>query len=541
MAGLAKAFGSGAMTNSISDIQDAEVIFIIGSNTTEAHPIISLEVRQAVRSGKTKLIVADPRRIPLVRYADLWLSQEPGTDVALINGLLNVIITESLVDRNFIDSCTVGFAAVKKSVKDFTPQRVSEITGIPAEMIQAAARMYGQAQRGSIIYAMGITQHTTGTDNVLALANLAMATGNIGKPGTGVNPLRGQNNVQGACDMGGLPNVLPGYQQVASDVHRQKFEAAWGCALPQKPGMTVTEMLPAARSGAIKMLLIMGENPMLSDADLGHVSEAIEALDFLVVSDIFMTETGRLADVILPAVSFAEKDGTFTNTERRVQLLNRAIDPPGSSKPDWRIWSELAVKLGAKMHYRSTARILDEAASVTPSYGGINHARLKQGGIQWPCPDCDHPGTPILHTESFVCGLGIFNPVDFKPPAEKTSSTYPFILTTGRVLEHYHTGTMTRRSIALSAAYPEALVQVNPADASRLQIQDGDMIELASRRGSIRVKAELTEQVRPGTVFMAFHFAEAAVNRLTNAALDPVAKIPEFKVCAVRIKKVSKS
>lgn len=525
------------MTNSISDIKDAKVILVIGSNTTEAHPIISLEVRQAARSGNTKLIVIDPRRIPLVRYSELWLRQRPGTDVALINGLLHVIIKEKLLDEDFVSTCTVDFDKVRKIVKDYTPEKVAEITGVPAAQIIEAARLYAGAKQAAIIYAMGITQHTTGTDNVIALANLAMATGNIGKPGSGVNPLRGQNNVQGACDMGGLPNIFPGYQAVIDDNHRRKFELAWGRYLSGKPGLTVTEMTKEATAKRLKMLFVMGENPLLSDADLAHAEEAFKALEFLVVTDIFMTETAKLADVVLPAASFAEKDGTFTNTERRVQRVRKALSLPGDARPDWQIFSDLSTKLGLPMQYRSPEKIMAEAAELMPSYGGINYKRLDDKGLQWPCPDEEHPGTPILHSQGFVCGLGVFNPVEYKPAAESTSSKYPLILTTGRVLEQYHTGTMTRRSKALSEAYPQALVQLSAEDAQRLKINDGDMVEVSSKRGAIRAKAEISVQAQPGTIFIPFHFAEAAVNRLTNAALDPVAKIPEFKVCACSVRK----
>jgi formate dehydrogenase alpha subunit len=537
VAGLAKAFGSGAMTNPIEDFAQSDVIFIIGSNTTECHPIIGSAIKRAAVHSGARLIVADPRTIELAEMAEIHLRHKPGTDVALINALMQVILAEGLQDKQFIAERTEGFEEVRKAVEPYTPELAEKITGVPAEDIVRAARLYAQAPAASIVYSMGVTQHISGTDNVLSLANLAMLTGNIGKPGAGVNPLRGQNNVQGACDMGALPNVFPGYQQVADEQARAKFEAAWGVPLPSEVGLTVVEMLNAAAEGRLKALYIMGENPMLSDPDIGHVEEALRALDLLVVQDIFLTETAELADVVLPAVGFAEKEGTFTNTERRVQRVRKAIEPPSEARPDWEIICELARRMGYEMAYTDGAAILDEIASVTPSYGGISYRRLEEGSLQWPCPTPDHPGTPILHRERFTRGLGKFHPVEFIPPAELPDDDYPLLLSTGRILQHFHTGSMSRRSEVLDCLVSVGAIEIHPQDAERLGICDGDTVRVRSRRGQIQIPARLTDRVVPGTVFLAFHYREAPANRLTIAALDPVAKIPEFKVCAVAIER----
>jgi formate dehydrogenase alpha subunit len=535
VAGLAQAFGSGAMTNSMDDLPEAEVIFVIGSNTTESHPIVGAAIKRAARSGKTKLIVADPRAIELTDYAEIHLRQRSGTDVALINALARVIVEEHLEDADFISQRTEDFDGFRTSLGRYTPELAAKITGVPAEDIVRAAHLYGSASPASIVYAMGITQHTTGTDNVLALANLAMLTGNIGKPGSGVNPLRGQNNVQGACDMGALPNFYSGYQRVTDPESRAKFEQAWGVPLPSEVGLTVVEMMNAAAEGGLKGLFIMGENPMLSDPDVNHVEKALKNLDFLAVQDIFLTETAQLADVVLPAAGFAEKDGTFTNTERRVQRVNQAIDPPGEARADWDILCDLARRMGYDMSYSDPAAIQDEIASLTPSYGGIAYDRLETETLQWPCPTKDHPGTAILHTEKFTRGLGKFHPVEFIEAEELPDEEYPLLLSTGRILQHFHTGTMTRHSEVLDKLVSVGAIEVNPEDAEKLGIADGEMVRVTSRRGEIEIAARVTERVPPGTVFLAFHFKEAAANRLTIAALDPVAKIPEFKVCAVRI------
>jgi len=535
VAGLAQAFGSGAMTNSIDDIPDAEVIFVIGSNTTECHPIIGAAIKRAVKGGGTKLIVADPRSIELTDYAEIHLRQKPGTDVALINALARVIIEERLEDDAFIAERTEGFEEYRRALEPYIPEFAEKITGVPAERIVAAAKLYGAASPGSIIYSMGITQHTTGTDNVLALANLALLTGNIGKPGAGVNPLRGQNNVQGACDMGALPNVYPGYQKVTDADCRAKFEKAWGVSLSDEVGITVVEIVNAAADGALKGLLIMGENPMLSDPDITHVEEALKNLDFLAVQDIFLTETAQLADVVLPATGFAEKDGTFTNTERRVQRVKKAISPPGEARADWDILCDLSRRMGYEMNYAGPADIQNEIASLTPSYGGITYDRIESEGLQWPCPAADHPGTPILHTEKFARGFGKFHVVEYIEAKELPDQEYPFLLSTGRILQHFHTGTMSRHSEVLDKLVSVGAVEINPDDATKIGIADGDMVKISSRRGEIQIAARVTDRVVPGTVFLAFHFKEAPANRLTIAVLDPVAKIPEFKVCAVKI------
>ena len=538
VAGLAKAFGSGAMTNSVRDcVEKANVILVIGSNTTEQHPVMGYLIKHVVEYNSTKLIVADPRKIELTEYADIWLRHRCGTDVALFNGLMNVIINEGLYDHEFVENRTENFEELKKVVSKYTPEKTEEITGVPKEKIIEAARLYVKADKASILYSMGITQHTTGTDNVLSTANLAMLTGNIGKEGTGVNPLRGQNNVQGACDMGALPPVLPGYQIVSLPEVREKFEKAWGVKLSSGEGLTVVEMMDAASSGKIKGMYIMGENPMLSDPNIHHVDEGLKNLEFLVVQDIFLTETAELADVVLPAACFAEKDGTVTNTGRRVQLVHRAVNPPGESKQDWEIICEVSKRMGYEMTYSHPSKIMEEVASLTPSYGGIYYDRLESGeGLQWPCLDRKHPGTPILHKDTFTRGKGLFTGIEYKPPQELPDIDYPFTLTTGRLLYHFHTATMTRHSKPLSAIVPEGFVEINQEDARKLGISDKSLVEVSSRRGKIKTRARVTDKVPSKTIFIPFHFAEEAVNRLTNPALDPIAKIPELKVCAAAIR-----
>jgi len=529
------------MTNSIDEFAHSNAYFVIGSNTTEAHPIIALELKRGVRFNGAKLIVADPREIPLTRHATLWLRHRPGTDAALLNGLMHLILKEGLEDREFIQERTENLEALKKVLKKYTPAYTEKITGVPKEQLREAARIIGTEERTAFFYAMGITQHVMGTENVMSVANLAMLTGNVGKPGTGVNPLRGQSNVQGACDMGGLFNYYPGYQRVDVEENRKKFSEAWRCeTLSRDPGLPATAMVNAAVEGKVKALYVMGENPILSDPDIGHTEKAFENLEFLIVQDIFLTETAALADVVLPAASFAEKDGTFTNTERRVQRVREVIPPVGESRVDWRILTALAEKMERPMHFRSSAEIFDEMASVTPLYGGMSHARLEEeGSLQWPCPDADHPGTPYLHKGKFSRGKGFFSPVDYKPPKELPDGEYPFLLTTGRMLSHYHTGTMTRRSGGLHELCPEGFVEIHPADAKKLKVQAGEEIRLTSRRGMITVKAKVTRRVPPKVVYMNFHFAESAANRLTIAALDPLSGIAEAKVCAVKVEKIA--
>ena len=538
VAGLAKSFGSGAMTNSIEDFDVTDCVFVIGSNTTECHPIIGSAIKRAVLQRNVPMIVADPRSIELTELSVIHMRQMGGTDVALVNAMMRVILTEGLADEQFIADRTEGIDELKKAVEPYTPEMAQKITSVPAEDIVKAARIYAKAKAASIVYSMGITQHTTGTDNVLSLANLAMLTGNVGKPGSGVNPLRGQNNVQGACDMGALPNVYPGYQKVDDPQVQAKFEKAWNAKLSPKAGLTVVEVLNAAAAGDIKAVYIMGENPMLSDPDQNHVKEALEKLDFLVIQDIFLSETAELADVVLPAAGFAEKDGTFTNTERRVQRLHKGVDAPGQARPDWDIICDVARRMGYEMSYDDASAIQDEMASLTPSYGGITYDRLETGDLQWPCPDSKHPGTPYLHKDRFTRGLGKFHPVEFLEAAELPDDEYPFMLSTGRILEHFHTGTMSRRSDVLDELVPQGVIELHTDDAKRLGIADGATVHVTSRRGEIDVAAHVAERVAPGASFLAFHYSESPANRLTNAALDPVAKIPELKVCAVNIEAI---
>ncbi len=540
VAGLARAFGSGAMTNSIEELRRTPLIFVIGSNTTECHPVIGIFIRQAVMSGNTTLIVADPRRIPLASIAHVHLRHRPGTDVALINAFLNVILEEGLEDRDFIAQHTEGFDAIRGRIGWYTPERVAAITGTPADQIRHAARLYASAPGAAVVYSMGITQHVTGTDNVLALANLAMATGNVGRECTGVNPLRGQNNVQGACDMGALPNMYPGYQPVTDPGAREKFEHAWQVSLPGAPGLTMMEMIRAAHERTLRGMYIMGENGMLSEPDIGHVREGLESLDFLVVQDIFLTETAQLADVVFPAACFAERAGSVTNTERRVQRLAPAVAPPGQAREDWRILCEVATRMGYAMSYPSHEAITDEIASLTPIYGGITHDRLGAPGLQWPCPTRDHPGTKFLHAGgNFTRGKGKFHPVDYLDPAEQPDEAFPFILTTGRILEHYHTGSMSRRSLVLDDRVPHGCLELHPEDAAALNIEHNEQVRVESRRGRIELPANITDRVPRGTLFVAWHFAEHPANALTIAALDPVAKIPEYKVAAARVCKLT--
>ncbi len=560
VAGLAISFGSGAMTNSIEELENAKCIFITGSNTTEAHPVIALKIKKAKQKG-AKIIVADPRKIELSEIADVYLQHRPGTDVALLNGLMNVIISENLHKKEYIQSRCENYEEFEKIVLKYNLELVEKITGVSKDKLKEAAIMYASSDPASIVYSMGITQHTTGVDNVRSIANLAMLTGNVGKESSGVNPLRGQNNVQGACDMGALPNVFPGYQSVTDELIRKKFEQAWKnissnnlslhsttgtqSGLPAKPGLTITEMMLAALEGKINALYIMGENPLVSDPDLNHVKQAMMKLDFLIVQDIFFSETAKFADVILPAVSFAEKDGTFTNTERKVQRIRKAIEPIGNSKPDWEIITLLAntfLKQNPTLqtttymwNYNSPKEIMEEISKLTPIYGGITYERIEKMGLQWPCPDINHPGTKFLHKDKFTRGKGAFYPVEFKEPDELPSEEYPYILTTGRMLYHFHTGTMTRKVSGLNELHPEGYIEINPEDAEALKIKDGSFISVESKRGKIKIKAKITERVGKGVVFIPFHFAETAANILTNSAYDPIAKIPELKVCAVKI------
>ncbi len=555
MAGLAASFGSGAMTNSIEDItQQAKAIFVIGSNTTEQHPVIGMRIRQAVRQRGAVLIVADPRRIALTDFATLHLRQRPGTDIALVNGLMHIILANHWEDTDYIETRTEGFDEFKAVIEGYTPEKTAEITGVPVEELQRAAELLAQNKPASVLWAMGITQHITGVRNVMSLANLQMLLGNMGVPGGGTNPLRGQNNVQGACDLGGLPNVFPGYQPVTSPQARQKFADAWGLKsqdMNEKVGMAVTEMMPAAADGTLKAFYILGEDPIMSDPDTNHIRHCLESCDFILLQEIFSSETAPYADILLPAASFAEKDGTFTNTERRIQRVRKAIEAPNGAQPDWWITSEIAKRALSKgkrkvktagyssWDYENTDQVMAEIAALTPSYAGVSHARLDQGEtFQWPVKDGTHPGTPILHVGTFARGLGKFNPIEHVPPAEMPDDEYPMILSTGRVLYHWHGGQMTRRSKGLLAIYPQALIEVNQDDAAKLGLNGNQHVRVSSRRGSIEAKAWVTDRVPPGMVYANFHFPEASANELTIAALDPIAKIPEYKVCAVKVEAV---
>ncbi len=527
------------MTNSIEEFENAKLILITGTNTTEMHPVIGSAMKRGVRNNGTKIIVVDPRKIEMVDHAEIWLRQKPGSDVAWLNGMMHVIINEGLYDRQYVAERTEGFEELKKTVAAYTPEKVEEISGIPKDDLIAAARLYASAPAASIAYAMGITQHINGTDAVKSVANLAMLCGNIGKEGGGVNPLRGQNNVQGACDMGGLPNVFSGYQPVTSPEARDKMAKAWGVAsLPGNAGLTIVETINAAEHGKVKALYIMGENPMVSDPDLHHVEKGLKSLEFLVVQDIFLTETAQLADVVLPSACFAEEDGTFSNTDRRVQRVRKAVEPPGEARPDWEIICEIAAGMGYQMKYPSAEAVFEEIAKVTPSYAGIDYDRLEKGGLQWPCPTKDHPGTKVLHSAKFVRGKGLFHAIEWVPPAESPDAEYPFLLMTGRVLYQYHTGTMTRRSVGPNERYPECIIEANTKDAARVGLKSGDRIKVASRRGEMTAKVKVGDTTSEGMIFIPFHFREAAANVLTIAALDPVAKIPEYKVCAVKVEKM---
>ena len=510
-----------------------------------------MRLRQAVRQRGAKLIVADPRRIDLTDFAVLHLRHKPGTDIALVNGLMKVILDEGWEDKEFIKHRTEGFEEVKAVLKDYTPEKVSKITGVSIEDLNEAARILAENKPASVLWAMGITQHTTGVGNVMSLANLQMLLGNMGLPGGGTNPLRGQNNVQGACDLGGLPNVYSGYQKVTDPAVREKFAEAWGVKpedLSSEVGKTVTELMPMAFEGDLQVLYVLGEDPIMSDPDTSHIRKALENCDLVVLQEIFPSETAPYADVLLPGASFAEKDGTFTNTERRIQMVHKAVESPGMAKPDWWIISELAKQIlengdrkvrkaeFSGWDYQDANQIMEEIAALTPIYAGVSHQRLVNGEtLQWPVKDKQHPGTPILHVGQFSRGKGQFNPIEHVPPAELPDKEYPMILSTGRVLFHWHGGQMTRRSKGLLEIYPEALIEVNDLDAEKLGLNGEKRVRVSSRRGTIEALAMVTDRVPPGMVYANFHFPEASANELTIAALDPVAKIPEYKVCAVKV------
>ena len=528
------------MTNSIAEIEDSGCIMVIGSNTTACHPLVARSIIRAREKG-AKLIVADPREIQLSRFADLAVKQQLGTDVALLNGMIHVIIKNGWHDSDYIESRTECFDELVQATAPYDPETVAAITSIPARDIERMAELYALNRPSSLLYAMGITQHTTGVDNVKSCCNLAMVTGNVGVYGGGVNPLRGQNNVQGACDMGGLPNVLTGYQPVTDPEARERFSSAWGKPVPGTPGMTITDMVQAMLDKKLRALYVIGENPKLSDPDWNHFSHALKSLDFLAVQDMFLSETAQVADVVLAASSLAEKEGTFTNTERRCMRINQAVAPLGDSLPDWQIVSRLSSAFGYEMSYSGPEEIFDEMAALTSSYRGMTYARLGIDGLQWPCPDRDHPGTMYLHRDSFTRGKGKFHGIAFKEPAESTDEQYPFLLTTGRMFAHYHFGTMTRISPHLDVEQRTGYVEIHADDAAALHIREGDQVILSSRRGEMLVPARLSNDVQPGQLFLPIHFGENPSNILTNSdAYDPIAKIPEFKVSAVRIRKLEK-
>jgi predicted molibdopterin-dependent oxidoreductase YjgC len=552
-----QAFGSGAMTNSIQEIRDSDCIFITGSNTAVSHPVIGYEVIRAAKRG-ANVIIIDPRRIPLVDHATKFLQVKPGTDIYVFLAMMHVIIRESWANENFIAERTEGFEEFSAVIEEYTPERASLMSGVEADEIVEAARLYSLGLRASgdsiydderghstILYAMGITQRSNGTENVMTLANLAMLCGQIGKPSTGVNPLRGQSNVQGACDVGCLVNVLPGYQRVTDDEARTSVAEKWGVdELPSEVGLTIVEATHAAHEGTVRAFYVMGENPMMSDPNTNHVEKALRNLDFMVVQDIFPSETAYLAHVLLPAASSLEKDGTFTNTERRVQMIQPVIHAPGEAKPDWWITGQIAQRFEEKMEreaegvwmFPSSEAIMAELASVTPMYGGMTYPRIEGEGLSWPCPDTDHPGTQYLHAGKFSRGLGKFNPVGARDPAEQPDDEFPLTLTTGRLLYHYHSGTMTRRSGPLHWREPRGFAEINAVDAEAIELKDGHAVVIKSRRGEVRTKARLSENVPPGTVFLAFHWREAPANVLTqDHTLDPIAKIPEYKVAAIRL------
>ena len=528
------------MTNSIREIPLTEAFFVIGSNTTENHPVIGSMIKKAVITGGKKLVVADPRKIELAKYADVFLQINPGTNVAILNGLMHVILKENLHNKEYVDTRCEGFDELRKVLEKYTPDHVAGICGIDdPSLIVKAARILAEAKPMALYYCMGITQFKSGVNGVKSCANLQMLLGNLGVAGGGVNPLRGQNNVQGACDMGGLPNVYPAYQPVTSEDNKAKFESAWDAKnLSTKPGLTLMEMFNGAIEGKIKALYVMGENPVLSDPNQHHVLEALRSLELFVVQDIFLTETAREAHVVFPSFGFLEKSGTVSNTERRVQLMNKVIDPPGQSKDDWWIIMQLANRLGAKWDYSCSEDIFNEMRKVTPSYAGMTYQRVKNELIQWPCPTPEHPGTQFLHKGKFSRGKGLMTAIDYTPPAEGTDKEYPVALTTGRVLEQFHTGTMSRNSRILEELSPEPFIEMSGHDSRSYDIVDGELISVSTRRGSLRIKVRVTDTAKPGVVFIPFHFKEAAANVLTIDALDPVAKIPEYKACACRIEKI---
>ena len=546
VAGLQLAIGSSAMSNAIAEMENLEVFIVTGSNTTETHPVISNFLKRAVRQNGARLIVIDPRKIEMTDFATLWLRQRPGTDVAIWQAMAHVVVQEGLYDRSFVEARTEGFSDYVESLETFTPEWAELMSGVPAQDIRAAARLYAQAGAAAVYWGMGISQSTHGTDNTLAITNLALLCGQVGRPGTGLNPLRGQNNVQGCSDSGALPYVFTAYQPVADAAVRQKFAGAWNLTrLNPEPGLMVTELMDAALSGAVRAFFVMGEDPLTSEPNLNHARHAMEQLEFLVCQDIFMNTTAEMADVILPSTSFAEKDGTFTNSDRRVQRVRAAVPPVGESRADWEILCDLARRLemrlgrapGAGWDYAHPAEIWEEMRRLTPDFAGITYDRLEaEGGVHWPCPSADHPGTPYLFADTFPSGRGRLMPLEYGTESELPDEQYPFLLSTGRVLYHWHGGTLSRRS-KLDEVWPEATVEIHPSDAERLGVVTGEWLQATSRRGAIVLRTMVTERSPEGVAFIPFHFVEAAANVLTLDRLDARAKIPDFKVCAIQLAK----
>jgi len=549
VAGLQLAIGSSAMSNSIAEMEHLETFIVTGSNTTETHPVISNFLKRAVRQHGARLIVIDPRKIEMTDFATLWLRQRPGTDVAVWQAMAHVVVKERLYNDGFIQQRTEGFSDYVESLESFTPEWAESVSGVPAEQIRQAARLYATAGAASVYWGMGISQSSHGTDNTLAITNLALMCGHLGREGTGLNPLRGQNNVQGCSDSGGLPYVFTAYQRVDDPAIRGRFAQAWNRPdLNPAPGLMITELADAALTGAVRAFFVMGEDPLTSEPNLNHARHALEKLDFLVCQDIFLNTTAALADVVLPSVSFAEKDGTFTNSDRRIQRIRAALPAIGESRPDWRIVCDLAKRLEARLgqspsagfDYRHPSEIWEEMRRLTPDFGGVDYARLdREGGVHWPCPTVDHPGSPYLFQDDFPRGRGKFWKLEYGTDSELPDSNYPFILSTGRVLYHWHGGTLSRRS-KLDEIWPEATVELHPEDASHLSLETGDWVRVTSRRGEITLRVMVTGRSPQGTVFIPFHFAEAAANVLTNDRLDPRAKIPDFKMCAVRLEKTAR-
>ena len=539
VAALAESLGSGAMSNSILEISNSKCLFLIGTNPTQSYPVLSMRIMDAVRNG-AKLIVADPRNIDIAQHANLVIRHNPGTDVALIMGIMRVIVDEELMDKEFIQERCYNFEAFLESLEQFDLTYVEKITGVSSEKIKDVARLYATTDHAAIFYSLGITEHSHGTDNVFALSNLALLTGNIGKSFTGVNPIRGQNNVQGSCDMGCLPDVYPGYQKVENPEAREKFQKAYNSKLSPKRGMKIPEMMEAALGGELKAMFIMGENPALSEPDCSNISQALDSVDFLIVQDLFLTETALHADLVLPGASFAEKDGTFANADRRVQRVRKAIKPVGHSKPDWQIIAELAQKMGIEgFEYHSAENVAIEIANLAPIYGGMLYHCLEEDSRQWPCYHEKHEGTPILHQEQFATetGKAKFIPLNYQPPAETTDDEYPLVLTTGRRIFHYHTSTMTGATKGLKELYDQDKVEISSKDAEKLNLTADDMVWVISRRGKIKAQIEITERSPEGLIFMAFHSSDTKTNLITSPACDPVTKTPQFKYCAVRIEK----